>query len=179
MTKPLYIIEKLATRLGLVVLIALYALVFGTIILTLNQLTEVTGGIGILDFDRGYDKARVMEVYDSYGVPGFALSGRILVLDIFNPALYSLILAALTFLTWKPRGHAWLSLVALLGGIGDYLENITLFLMARAYPDIPNGLVELSSTLSLIKNTLLPISIAPLLVGLLLWLWSYVTRKAG
>lgn len=170
-------VERLANGKGIGGLLAIYLVVFGAILFTLGQLDEVTGGYGILDFDRGYSVNRVHEVLGSYGTEGMALNARIQFLDLFNPALYSLILACLTFSIWNSRGQDWLVPIALLGGLGDYLENVTLFLMTWSYPDISELLVNLSSTLSLIKNALLPISALPLLAGLVVWLSSLLRKR--
>lgn len=159
------------------VLIIAYLAVFGAIMVTVGQLTEVSGGFGILDFDQGYTTERVAEVFGSYGENGFSLYRRIQILDIFNPAIYSLIAAVLTYMLWRRRGVDWLCLAPLLGGIGDYAENITLFLLSRGYPDVSDGLVSISSALSLIKNGLLILGFLPLIVGLVLWFIQQL-RKA-
>ncbi|WP_421701075.1 hypothetical protein [Aliiroseovarius sp.] len=161
--------SKFATRRGLTVLLVTYAVVFGTILLTLGQLSNVSGGYGILDFEQGYSPDRVNEILGSYGPEGMSLYNRIQILDVFNPALYSLVAAALTYLLWRGRGPAWVCLMPLMGGFGDYAENVTLFLIARAFPDVPEGLVQVSSALSLIKNGLLVIGMSPLVIGIVLW----------
>lgn len=163
------LVSKLATRRWLTVLLVTYAAVFGTILLTLGQLSDVSGGYGILDFERGYSLERVNEILGSYGPEGMSLYSRIQILDVFNPALYSLIAAAFTYLLWRNRGPVWVCLMPLLGGFGDYAENVTLFLIARAFPEVPEGLVQVSSALSLIKNGLLVIGMAPLIIGGVLW----------
>ncbi|MCK0171957.1 hypothetical protein MWU53_12890 [Aliiroseovarius sp. S1123] len=163
------LIARLGTRRGLTVLIITYLVVFGAILTTLGQLMEVSGGFGILDFDQSYSKDRVREVFGSYGEYGFSLYRRIQLLDVLNPALYSLIASVLTYLLWKGRGVDWLCLTPLLGGIGDYAENVTLFFLARGYPQVSDGLVSVSSTLSLIKNGLLILGVLPLLFGFVRW----------
>lgn len=75
----------------MILLLVAYGVVVGTILFTLNQLAAVSGGSGILDFEPSYSKARVMEVLGSYGAEGMTLNTRIQGLDLFNPALYSLI----------------------------------------------------------------------------------------
>ena len=172
----LSLIRRLATRNGIMTLLALYLIVFVAILFTLAQLSEVSGGHGILDFDRGYTPDRVAEVLGSYGPEGMALYRRIQVLDLINPALYSLLLACLTAVLWNGRGPGWLPLIALLGGLGDYLENATLFMIARAYPEVSETLVVVSSTLSLLKNALLVVSVAAFLSGLMVWLFFRLRR---
>ena len=97
-------VSKFATRRGLTVLLVTNAVVFGTILLTLGQLSDVSGGYGILDFEQGYSPDRVNEILGSYGPEGMSLYNRIQILDVFNPALYSLVAAALTYLLWRGRG---------------------------------------------------------------------------
>jgi hypothetical protein len=94
------------------------------------------------------------------------LYGRIQTLDLINPALYSLLAAALTRMLWQ--GRPWVALLPLLAALGDYAENITLTLLARGFPELPEGLVAISSTLSLAKLALMALGLAPLLIGLLL-----------
>jgi len=169
MTMILSIIDRLATWRGFAILFVLYAAVFGTIIATLSNLTTLTGGIGILDFDRGYSVERVREVFDSYGEEGFALYGRIQLLDLVNPAIYSLIFASLIYLLWRDRGHRWVVVLPLAAGLLDYCENLTLFLLSNSYPEISSQLVTISSALSLIKNIALFGAIIALLIGLFFW----------
>ncbi len=164
----LSLLERLATWRSFAVLLVLYAVVFGMIIATLSRLTALTGGIGILDFDQGYSAERVRQVFDSYGEQGFQLYGRIQLLDLANPALYSLIFACLIYLLWKNRSAVWMAVLPLAAGALDYSENLTLFLLARSYPNISDGLVGVSSTLSLVKNVALFASIAVLVIGLVL-----------
>jgi len=162
------LISRMATKRGIAILLILYAVVFGAILLTLGQLIEISGN-GILDFEQGYSVERVAEVFGSYGEAGMALYSRIQILDLFNPLLYSLVAAVFTFLLWKDRGPTWLYLLPLLGGIGDYAENVTLFWLSRSFPDLPDGLVALSSSLSLVKNGLMIIGMLPLVLGVFLW----------
>lgn len=155
-----------------------WGLVFGTILLTMSQLSAVSGGYGILDFEFGYSASRVAEVFGSYGPEGMALYARIQLLDLFNPAAYALCAALLTYRLWAPRGRPALSLFPLLAALGDYAENITLFMLAQSYPDLPEGLLALSSALSLLKNGLMLLGLAPLFVGAALW-FTQRLRRAG
>lgn len=173
------LLDRLATWRGIVVLLILYAIVFGAILSALSRLTALTGGIGILDFDRGYSVNRVHQVFGSYGDEGFSLYMQIQLLDLFNPAIYSLILACLTYLLWKHHRAAWVVALPLVAGLLDYAENLTLFLLARTYPEVSAGLVGLSSMLSLTKNLALFGAVAVLLAGLVLWMREKIAGKPG
>ena len=170
MTSIFRLIQRMATFRMLAVLFGLYVLVFGAIIITLFQLTELTGGIGILDFDRGYSIERVNEVFSSYGTEGMILFTRIQLLDLLNPAIYSLFLASIIHLLWRDHNIAWASVLPLVAGLLDYMENLTLFLLARNFPDLSIRLVAISSTLSIIKNIALFSAIIALLIGLVLFI---------
>ena len=164
------ILEKTSTKQGLLLLTVLYALVFGLIINTISQLTDITGGIGILDFDRGYTHGRVIEVFSSYSDAGMTLYLRIQLLDLINPALYSLLISSLVYLLVRRSKVIWLSIIPLLAGLLDYLENLTLYLLVQSYPDISESLVSFSSALSIIKNIALFGTTTALIAGGIVWI---------
>lgn len=164
------ILERSSTKQGLLLLTVLYALVFGLIISTISKLTDITGGIGILDFDQGYTHGRVIEVFSSYGEAGMTLYSRIQLLDLLNPALYSLLISSLVYLLVRHSKVIWLSIIPLLAGLLDYFENLTLYLLVKSYPDISVSLVSFSSALSIIKNIALFSTMAALIAGGIVWI---------
>ena len=111
----LTLIVRLAQTRAMIALAIVWAIVFGAILITMGQLAEATGGSGILDFEVGYSAERVAAILGSYGAEGMALYGRIQLLDLINPALYSLLLAAITHRLYRDTGPAWIALVPLLG----------------------------------------------------------------
>lgn len=172
----LSLIDRLSRRRPLTVLLLLYAVVFGAILITIGQIAEATSGAGILDFERGYTPARVAELLGAYGPEGFELYQRVQILDLVNPALYSLVAACITHLIWRGIGPAWLALLPLLAGLGDYAENVTIALIIRAWPDVPDNLVAASSFLSLTKNGLMAVAFLPLVVGIVFWIVARLRR---
>ena len=177
MAKLITFLDSLANWRGIGILLVLYALVFGAIIVTLIQLTTLTGGTGILDFDRGYTFERVQEVFGSYGEAGFALYGRIQLFDLFNPAIYSLLFASFIYLLWKGRKNIWVVIIPLAAGLLDYAENLALYLLSSSYPELSSQLISFSSTLSIIKNLALFGTIAALLIGLIFWIRQRLSTK--
>ena len=166
------ILEKTSTKVGLTVLFAVYAVVFGGLLKTLHELTKASGGFGILDFDVGYSRERVLEVLGSYGETGMALYSRIQILDLINPAVYSTILSSVIFLLWRNRNVDWVVAVPIISGLLDYLENFTLFLLSKSFPDVSADLVTFSSSLSVIKTIALYTAVLVLILGAALRLRS-------
>lgn len=177
MTKLITFVDRLANWRGIGILLVSYALVFGAIIATLSQLTTLTGGTGILDFDIGYSLERVQEVFDSYGEAGFALYGRIQLLDLINPAIYSLLFSCFIYILWKSRKYDWFVIIPLVAGLLDYAENLTLYLLSSTYPDLSPQLVLFSSTLSIIKNIALFTTITILVIGLIFYIRQRLLTK--
>lgn len=168
MHRVLRLLDGLGRRPWLFLLLGASATVFGAVIVTVVQLTTLTGGYGVLDFDIGYDPARVMTVLGSYGAEGMALNARVQALDLVNPLLYATVMAVFTRMVWRGKGPEWLALLPYLAALGDYAENITLFLMAQRFPEVSEHIVSVSSTLSLLNNAMMPIAAGPLVVGIVL-----------
>ena len=133
----------------LIALLVAQAVIGSAIGWTVLELADVSGGQGLLDFEIGYDVARVTEMLGAYGEAGMRLMRRVQMLDLLNPALYGLLGTALV--QWLAPGSGWRWWM--LGGAGlNYAENAVLALLVRDYPQIDAGLVGLGNLLSLAKH---------------------------
>ena len=104
----------------------------------------------------GYDRPEVLAFFDRLGLLGRAFYVRSTIFDTVWPlavAMSAWILARKTF------QRLWLAaIVAALPvgfGILDLFENIGILGMLQLYPEIPEGLVTYSNTLTLAKLSLL------------------------
>ena len=97
---------------------------------------------------------------------------KFLMLDILNPAIYALGLATIMFVLVRNGRHVRAVILPMLAGVLDYAENLTLFLMATRYPDISDGLVGVSSALSMIKHLTLGIAVAAFVAAIVMWFRS-------
>lgn len=167
-------IDRLSNRRAVLVLLAGYLLVFGVILWTLGQLTALTGGIGILDFEQGYSGERVAAVFGSYGETGIRLVRRIALLDLVNPALYGLLAAILMRALYRPA-PGWPVLLPLIAAFLDYAENVTIGMLLRSYPDLSGATVATSSALSLAKTSAMAAMVLALVVGAARW-WRVRAR---
>jgi len=164
------ILEKTSTRTGLISLFVCQLIVGGILGTTLAKLSNATGGYGILDFEVGYTVEKVNELFSSYGTVGIELYKQVHVIDLFNPLIYSLLFSSLLYIFFKESEYAWLAYLGFLCGGLDYLENIFLFNMLNAYPNINSYMIGLSSTVSIIKHSVLYITILIFIMGMVRWI---------
>jgi len=78
-------------------------------------------------------------------------------LDFLYPGLfaitYSLLLTWLFSKSFEARSKVfYFSLVPILAGVFDYIENIFIVLMLKSHPDLPSNLVELASLFTILKS---------------------------
>lgn len=119
--------------------------------LSVPSLRALGGGLPILDMRLGYDLAAVRELLSALGEGGrasyLAMLWRI---DLALPALFS---ASLASALGAGRLTRW-RWVALTPAAVDYLENLAITLLIRAYPGVPPGLVRTASALTVLKLSL-------------------------
>ena len=159
------LLNKIAQPRILVTLTLASIAVFASLFHALGNLAKVSGGMGILDFEYGYDTTRVAEVFGSYGEAGMSIYSRIQLLDLINPALYALVLAGWIRALW-PTSPLWLAGLPFLAAVGDYTENLTLFIIANDFPLVSDPLVATSAAIGLVKHALLGASFIALAASL-------------
>lgn len=139
--------------------------VFGTAIAFFTiQIVSATG-YGILDFEMGHSAERITEILGSYGQEGINSYAYIQVLDVVNPALYSLLTASLIFVCLRDSSWSWTVIFPFLTGLLDYSENVAIYQIVRAFPEIDSNVVWAANLLSLTKNVALLASFGALGYG--------------
>jgi hypothetical protein len=97
---------------------------------------------------------------------------RQLPLDFIYPGLFAISYSLL--LTWVfGKGFAYdskifyLSVIPFFGGLFDYLENICIIQIIKSYPTVPHGMVNVSSTFTILKSAFTTAFFFLLLVGII------------
>jgi hypothetical protein len=163
------ILEKTSSKTGLIVLSVIQLILGAFLGTTLIKLSKVSGN-GIPDFEVGYTKEKIIELFNSYSEQGMKLYNQVHLIDLFNPLVYSLLFASLCYYFFKETKFEKLSLIPFLAGLFDYVENYFLYRMKEQYPEISEGLVETSNSISLIKYAILGITIATFIFGIYQWI---------
>lgn len=164
------ILERTSTKKSLLLNLIIQGIVGGLLGYSLSNLSGVTNGTGILDFEIGYTVDTVSNVFFNYGEDGMAIYKWIQLIDLFNPAIYSLLFSSLLFVFYQNSRYEWLAYLGFLCGGLDYLENGFLYFLSSSYPDISETIVQFSSFVSVTKHSVLYITISIFIIGLIKWL---------
>jgi hypothetical protein len=140
------------------------------------EFSERFGGLVPLDQQDSYTAQEVCSFMEKLGEAGRAFYARmLLMLDFAFPLSYMLFWsAALAFLLGKflPCNSKlmYISLLPMVAGAADWLENLLMLSMLFSYPKLVKMVVMLSSSLTYAKDLFMWISLLMLVLGLLLYL---------
>lgn len=163
--------------LGLLVITGLMMFVMNGTQLPFSNPTIVThsGGLPILDLRESFSPDDAYELFTALGSEGRqAYLILHLVPDMLFPIGYALTFAFIS--AWflvrllpLDRRLQWLSLIPLVSGLADVLENISLVICNLAYPGRIDWLVQLAHLLTKVKFGLLPIGLVFLIIIVVVW----------
>ncbi len=158
---------------GLILLIIMTVLDFSVLRAKSDALSQLTGGLPILDTRLWYTPADLQAFLSAAESLGRSAYQQMHALpDLFFPILYSLslivairIVARRLGLTAKTMHR--LTIFGVLPGVFDLLENASLIRLTALHPTLPSWLAALAPVLTLLKWLLLAVVVL-LLLGLLI-----------
>lgn len=136
---------------------------------------EYSGGIPILDLRSDFTADDAYELFSALGAEGRrAYLALHLFPDTLFPIGYALAFAFLSawfMVRLLPMDHRlqWLSMIPLISGLADVLENLSLVIANLAYPIRIDWLVRLAHLLTKVKFGLLPIGLVFLAIIVVMW----------
>ena len=137
---------------------------------------ELSGGVPILDLRASYTPDDAYELFAALGTEGRRAYLILHVLpDTIFPIGYAFLFAFISawfLVRLLPLDHRlqWLSMIPLISGLADVLENVLLVIANLAYPDRVDGMVRTAHVLTKVKFGLLPVGIVFLVVIVVAWL---------
>jgi len=138
-------------------------------------IVEHSGGVPILDLRKSFSPDDAYELFTALGAEGRqAYLFLHLVPDTLFPIGYALVFAFISawFLVrlW-PLDHRmqWLSMIPLISGLADVLENLSLVICNLAYPGRIDWLVQVAHLMNKVKFGLLPIGLVFLIIIVVMW----------
>ena len=134
-----------------------------------------SGGVHILDMRESYTPDDAYELFAALGSKGRrAYLTLHLVPDTLFPVGYSLVFAFISawfLVRLLPLDHRlqWLSMIPLMSGLADVLENLSLVICNLTYPGRVDWLVRFAHLLTKVKFGLLPIGLVFLIIIIVVW----------
>ncbi|NND03896.1 MAG: hypothetical protein HKN91_14035 [Acidimicrobiia bacterium] len=140
------------------------------------RIEDHAGGLRILDMRFSYGPEEANRLFDALGTDGRRAYLMLhLMPDMLFPICYSLAFASTSawfLVRLLPQDHPlqWLSLLPLISGAADIIENLSLAIVNSSYPTRIDWLTQIASALTKIKFGLMPIGVVLLSAMMLLWL---------
>jgi hypothetical protein len=134
-----------------------------------------SGGLGVLDTRASFTPDDAYELFAALGPEGRnAYLAMHLLPDTLFPIGYALVFAFISawfLVRLLPLDHRlqWLSMIPLISGLADVLENLSLVTCNLAYPNRIDWLVQLAHFLNKVKFGLLPIGLVFLIIIVVVW----------
>jgi hypothetical protein len=143
---------------------------------------HISGGLPVLDMRSSFTPDDAYQLFTALGNEGRQAYRLFhLVPDTLFPICYSLTFSFIS--TWflvrlLPLDHTlqMLSLIPLISGLADILENISLVFASLSYPGRIDGLVHGAFLMNRIKFGLLPIGLVFLIVIVVIW---FIRKRPG
>jgi hypothetical protein len=138
-------------------------------------IVEHSGGVPILDMRESYTPDDAYELFTALGTEGRrAYLTLHLVPDTLFPIGYALVFAFISawfLVRLLPLDHRlqWLSMIPLISGLADVLENLSLVICNLAFPSRIDWLVRVAHLLTKVKFGLLPIGLVFLIIIVVMW----------
>lgn len=167
-------VKKIATGKWVILLFFLFIVSFTMMngdIIGEKKMMEYSNGIGILDKEFNYTPEKAYDILDSQGEQGREMYKDLIIYqDFLFPIIYTLFwLSLITYLFSKwfknEKIIKLISLIPLLGGVFDWLENISILNMLINYPSKAYNLAALANTFTTIKTTIFMINIIIVIIG--------------
>lgn len=138
-------------------------------------IVEHSGGLTILDLRESFTPDDAYELFTELGTAGRqAYLTLHLVPDMLFPIGYALTFAFISawfLVRLLPLDHRlqWLSMIPLISGLADVVENLSLVICNLAYPGRVDWLVRFAHLLTKVKFGLLPIGLVFLIIIVVMW----------
>lgn len=156
------------------------------VFITIPEVMAFANDMKLFDMSpMGYDPTYAMELLTQLGTEGrTAYLTRQLPLDMIYPGLFavtfSLLLAyVLNGLQSLHKPWQWFCWLAVLGGLFDYGENISVMRMLRSYPTVSDSLVHTGSIFTVLKSWTILIYFVVLLLALSIWGYRSMRSKSN
>ena len=145
---------------------------------SVEKIQQLTNGRGLPDAEIYYTYHQLFQLFDSYGEAGRKIYLQLQVIDMVYPVVYSLLLAGILMALYKQSRFEHVVFIPFIAAVFDYTENILLRSSLLAFPAMDDTLVQIAAIATLLKWSLLVLSLLLLIPGVVarIILWN-IRRK--
>ncbi len=168
------LLNKYSTGRNVLALFVITQIIYGFMLLyTIPNVMNHANGMKLLDMQpTGYNAEYAKNLFDNLGAIGReAYLFRQIPVDMIYPLLfavtYSLLLTFLFKKSFNPKSKInGLSLIPIVGGLFDYLENVGIIIMLSIYPIFSESLANITNVFSVLKSIFITLFFVLLVVGI-------------
>lgn len=148
-----------------------------------SEMKEHTNGIGILDLEKYYTPQYAYEILDAQGEKGRNFYKNLLIrIDFLFPLAYSICwmsILIILFKKWLPIESKWqkLSLLPIVAGLSDWIENVFILLMLKYYPERYSYLASIANIMTVMKGIFTAVSFILIVIGLIGLIYKSFFKK--
>ncbi|MBU4307321.1 MAG: hypothetical protein L6428_06580 [Candidatus Aminicenantes bacterium] len=178
------LLNKYSTGRNVLALFVITQIIYGFMLLyTIPNVMNHAKGMKLLDMQpTGYNAEYAKNLFDNLGASGReAYLFRQIPVDMIYPFLfavtYSLLLTFLFKKSFNPKSKInGLSLIPIVGGLFDYLENVGIIIMLSLYPIFSESIANITNVFSVLKSIFITLFFVLLVVGIVGLIAKKVTK---
>lgn len=183
--KIVKLIQKNSTGKNVIVLFSITMIVYLAILFySIPKVVASAPEMKLFDVSpSGYTTDYAISLLNAIGPEGRDLYLSLqLPLDFIYPGLFiiswSLVFAWLLKKNYALESKVYYTLyLPILAGLFDYIENVLIIMMLKAYPDLGSGLVTAASFATIIKSILSSIFMTLLILSIIQVIWKSIFKK--
>lgn len=148
-----------------------------------EQLKEITGGLGMLEQQKYYTPEYAYDFFDRQTDVGRAFYKQVIIsLDFVFPLIYSVFFMSVILLLTKKMSInnkflKKLYIIPILTGLLDYVENGLILSMINMYPKRLYNIAFISGIATGLKQFFFSLSLVIILLGLIALLINFIKKK--
>lgn len=137
--------------------------------------------IGPIDLTVGYNPERTLQMVSAYGndARDYYATGEMTV-DVVYPLVYALFFGVILALLFRKKAYSpplWANALPFLMQGFDYLENISIIILLKSFPDVSKGVAIFCEIAKLIKWLLAVATLSLIVYGLIRLVMSKLQEK--
>ena len=176
-------LNRIASWKSLVVVVILYVSFPAYFLKNAEETINQKAGkiIGPIDLTLGYNPERTLQMVSAYGPDARDYYANVeMTVDVVYPLVYALLFGIILTLLFRKKSYAppiWANVLPFAMQCFDYLENVSIIILLKSFPDVSNGVAIFCEIAKLIKWLLAAATLGLIVYGLIRLVMSKLQEK--